>query len=309
MIENPTRVARFQLQIIVLVLAAFGVSCSPQIQDLADNAEEGRGTKAYALSEAIFNDDIEAVRGLLAQESPGLDVKVKGGYAALDYAVMYVQPNSLEIIQLLLTEGASPNSFSSTGGTPLHYVAARNFTDRGRLLLEHGAQVDSRSKPDKTLGEAMRESETQKALPSDLRAVNRLVGYTPLYKAVAYGSTDMITLLLDNGADINARSNVGLTPLHEAAFSSKLRSLKLLLEAGADVSARSESGLTSLHVAAVRSKLTSADEINHIRILSVLVKAGADVRAEDTSGLTPLDYATKDGFVERIEYLRRASSN
>ena len=77
-------------------------------------------------------------------------------------------------------------------------------------------------------------------------------GECPLHWAASGGTdrSDVIALLLEAGADVNARSGGGRVPLHSAAGSGSLEHVSLLLKAGADVNARDGVGNTLLHLAA-----------------------------------------------------------
>jgi len=76
-------------------------------------------------------------------------------------------------------------------------------------------------------------------------------GTTPLMEAALYGSADDMRLLLDRGADVNARSDGGSTALIWATHD--LEKTRLLLDRGADVNAASDNGRTPLMAAAGRA--------------------------------------------------------
>jgi len=73
-------------------------------------------------------------------------------------------------------------------------------------------------------------------------------GTTPLMYAAAFGSLESMKLLVDQGADVNARNAFDATALMWAVFD--LDKTRLLLEKGADVNARSKQGRTPLIIAA-----------------------------------------------------------
>ncbi|HZN04074.1 MAG TPA: ankyrin repeat domain-containing protein [Candidatus Polarisedimenticolia bacterium] len=80
-------------------------------------------------------------------------------------------------------------------------------------------------------------------------------GFTPLHLAAFFGHRDLAQLLLDRGADVNARSKSerfarSNTPLHAAAANKQVEVARLLVERGADVNAKDGHGFTPLALAA-----------------------------------------------------------
>jgi len=71
-------------------------------------------------------------------------------------------------------------------------------------------------------------------------------GRTPLHLAATHCRTDVILLLLNKGARINAKANGGATPLHLAAQGGCVDAVNLLLAKGAKVNARDDQGRTPL---------------------------------------------------------------
>jgi ankyrin repeat protein len=79
-------------------------------------------------------------------------------------------------------------------------------------------------------------------------------------------------LLLERGADVNARAKDGLTPLHAASSFAELAAVRLLLEHGADVKAEDNHGRTSLHAAEERDEWRKLDR-DEVRKLLLEYKA------------------------------------
>jgi ankyrin repeat protein len=73
---------------------------------------------------------------------------------------------------------------------------------------------------------------------------------TALYLMAACGHEAVVQLLLEKGADVDAKDNDGGTALHKTAGSGHEAVVRLLLEKGADVDAKSNDGWTALHWAA-----------------------------------------------------------
>jgi len=133
----------------------------------------------------------------------GSDVNAVG-YA--DYTVLMAAANqgNPEILKILLENGADPNLASPvTGETPLHAAAAKGFS-KGyveciKLLLEAGANPNAKAKS---------------GIPTETyyRDIN-VVGETPLHLAAAYGSKEMIEILLKHNADPSIKDDRGESPL------------------------------------------------------------------------------------------------
>ncbi|WP_419198621.1 ankyrin repeat domain-containing protein [Wolbachia endosymbiont of Rhagoletis cingulata] len=71
-----------------------------------------------------------------------------------------------------------------------------------------------------------------------------------LHYAVHYSNFDMVSFLIDKGANIEIRSKEGKTPLHLAVEEAKQNIINLLLDRGADIEAKNNDGRTPLYLAA-----------------------------------------------------------
>ena len=91
---------------------------------------------------------------------------------------------------------------------------------------------------------------------ADLNALDSQFGITPLGWAALNGKTEAAKLLIEKGADVNARNRDGTTPLHSAAFLGRIETVKLLLENGADTTLRSNDGTIPTDVAGLDWQLT-----------------------------------------------------
>src|SRR5215813_5659937 len=82
----------------------------------------------------------------------------------------------------------------------------------------------------------------------------------PLHAAAAAHQLELATMLVERGADVNARQESDFTPLQEAAATGQVEMIKLFLSHGADVAARNQQGKTALDYA-IESGHKEAEEI------------------------------------------------
>ena len=75
---------------------------------------------------------------------------------------------------------------------------------------------------------------------ADINAPAREDGSAPLHFAAMSGSVDCVQILIDNKADVNARSFALYTPLHDAVGVGAVECAKLLLDNGANVNSKNK---------------------------------------------------------------------
>lgn len=116
-------------------------------------------------------------------------------------------------------------------------------------------------------------------------------GWTPLHLACFFGGYEAAQLLIERGADIQARStnNMANTPLHAAAAGKRTVLVLLLLERGADPNAQQSGGWTALHQA-----VNNYDS----GMVELLLKFGADPGIAEEGGQTALALAEHKGFTD-----------
>ncbi|MBV9307180.1 MAG: ankyrin repeat domain-containing protein, partial [Acidobacteriaceae bacterium] len=90
-----------------------------------------------------------------------------------------------------------------------------------------------------------------KGAPIDARSTNAMKN-TPLHAAAAGGKTDLVQVLLQRGADVNARQEGGWTALHAAAQAGNRPMVETLIAGGADLQARAANNQSPLDLALLK---------------------------------------------------------
>jgi ankyrin repeat protein len=84
---------------------------------------------------------------------------------------------------------------------------------------------------------------------NDITSVCDAFGITPLHWACVNGHRDIVQLLIEHGAPVNATNEVEDTPLHWAALGGHKEIAAHLIKKGALVEAKNRAGQTPLHMA------------------------------------------------------------
>lgn len=167
---------------------------------------------------------------------------------------------------------------------------------RGLVLFLGGCAALAAADDGAALFQAIRNGDTA-YLKSNLTAGNLETqdrrGATLLMHAAAFGNLETLKLLLDKGANVNARNTFDASALLWSARDPE--KARLLVERGADVNARSRQGRTPLMLA---SLLHGGSPV-----VAMLLDRGAKVNIQDTRGDTALGLAAGIGAVETMRFL------
>ncbi len=117
----------------------------------------------------------------------------------------------------------------------------------------------------------------------------------PIHLAANNGHSEVIKLLLQAGADVNApHEKVQATPLQYAASAGRLDAVRVLLAANAKVNAVDNQGRTPLMWAASKGQVAAIQE---------LLQHGADPNLQAQNGWTALKFAQQQGSPQAVELL------
>ena len=176
-----------------------------------------------ALMRALYRFD-KALTGTVKRRVDTLDIFEAAAFGDLD-----------RLTELLEAEPSLANDYSGDGFTALHFAAFFGRHEAAALLIDRGAEVDPFGR-------------------------GWMTG-TPMHSAVSRTHADVVRILLDAGANPNARQSAGWTPLHAAAMNGDLTSVELLLAAGADPAATNEEGRSVTDLANESGDDATADRI------------------------------------------------
>jgi ankyrin repeat protein len=121
-------------------------------------------------------------------------------------------------------------------------------------------------------------------------------GETMLLKVLSrpqHNLVEIVTLLLKHGADVNARDTTFKSSLHLAECRGELKVAQMLLDHKPDVNSQDNNGRTPLHVLL---ECRTNDEGNVLNHTLLLLGLGADVNRRDKDNVTPLHLAIRRGW-------------
>ncbi len=270
-----------------------------------DKAGAGRGRgKSGVAGGALDEDDAAAAFGFgRGKPAP----KDGGGLTALVYAAL---ADDLDSVKALLAAGADINQVTDYGWSPLLVATQNRYYKLATFLIDHGADVNLANKGGWT--------------PLYLATDNRNIesGDYPVRKG-DMDHLDFIKLLLDKGANVNARmkdttetrtvftnqwlDENGATAFLRASQSGDLVLMKLLLAHGADPKIDTALHVTALQVAAgigwVEGITYEWSPASTLEAVKMLLDLGLDPNVQADTGRTALHGAAHKGRPDVVQVL------
>jgi len=170
-----------------------------------------------------------------------------------------VMRDSVPTINVLLKNGAKMEEPGPEGYRPLSMAIADSRYDSAKALIEHGADINAASGEDSLTPLMVAAAQTGPAegarfLPGSTRPI------------------DIAKMLVEKGADVNAQAKNGMTPLMIAAAHNSPPMIGLLMDAGADPDAKNALGQTATDVAKINGNDEAAQAI---KVLAATRQASA----------------------------------
>ena len=278
-------------QLLITIAAVVLVGCGPQPPDISIHqaAEDGNieavkqhlasGTLVNAVNKydetplmiSVIFDQMETLEFLISNNAD-VNLKNKDGESPLHVA----GGAKKELIEFLISNGADLNIKDKYDRTPLDLMEKRGQFESARILRKHGCKNGSiQSAADGGDTEAVKDF-LEGGI--DVNANSKLG--TALHRAVLRGHMDIVDLLINNGANVNLKSESGDTALHYAAKKNHIDIVEMLLKNGADINITGYRGLVPLHFAVT---------FDSVQLSEKLIIHGADVNVPNDDGQTPLD--------------------
>jgi ankyrin len=259
-----------------------------------------------------FGHGVGIVRGGLPAR--GSRAPIPGGLSPLQYAA---RDGRLEIATLLLDRGADIDLVEANAITPLITAIVNNRVAMARLLIDRGADIMAADWYGRTPLWAAVETRN---MDVDNASFENSIDRAPLL--------ELITLLLDKGADPNVRMKevppirraflrvtgdlswvdmTGQTPFLRAALAGDVTVMRLLLQHEADPHIPTFAGTTPLMIAAglnwVFSQTYDEGQAARLEAVKLCHELGMDVNAVNSMGLTALMGAANNGSDDIIRFL------
>ena len=200
-------------------------------------------------------------------------------------------------VRALLEQGADVNAREGDGATALHWAVERDDAEVAEALLRAGADVTAANDYGVTpaslacLNRNAAVLERLVAAGADPNAATSM-GETLLMTCAGTGAVDAVAMLLDRGANVNAReASYGQTALMRAAARDNTEVVRLLLAHGADIHARSTTYLLPVSLG------------------NPLDDVGGGAVMVPQRGYTPLLFAARHGRVENVRLLLDAGAD
>ena len=201
----------------------------------------------------------------------------------------------VEVIRVLLENGADGDSRNNYDSTALHLASSGGHAEAVRLLLEHGVNPTLEDHQNfQALHSAYRGGHSKVArVFLEFGHVtgfgeNNINKWPPLNRALFEGNIEVACDLLERGAELPVEAQDQLTPLQAASLGGHTEAIRVLLEHGLVMTAQNNHEWPPLHLAAIAG---------HAEVIRILLEHGVDANTRRMDGWTSLHMASFGGHV------------
>ena len=156
-------------------------------------------------------------------------------------------------MRLLIDHGADVNAQDESYTTPLHLSSFLGIPEIAQLLIERGANLTSQDWMHRT---PLHMASSWVSAKTVLLSIRRRADVNGQDDSIIISShtilpvkTATVRLLIDHGAEVNAKDQTKSTPLHLASSVGSIDTVRLLIDHGAEVTAQDVHRMTPLHMA------------------------------------------------------------
>jgi hypothetical protein len=214
--------------------ASPSVEVPPVVEDLQPSRKE-----------VLIEQSTRAAKGLIGTPIPQTPPEGPTRVAPQGSLEEAVKSGDSLLVKTLLEQGNEPNKTTSEGETPLTLAVRRDSEEVVALLLRRGADPTLKNKAGRTPLDISVEQGHAAALRVLVAHTKDKAG-AKLLEACRKDQEQVAKLLIQGGANVNARDEMGNTPLMLAVGMGKVRLVRVLLEEGADVNATNKKGISVL---------------------------------------------------------------
>lgn len=212
---------------------------------------KGSGKKNLEMDDSLANQP-ELFETVTGSPDPGINISMRESNAASIFIDAVARGDEEKVIKLL-DQGTSIESSHERGLTALHVAVNRGEPNMVKLLLSRGAYIDAidQSGDTPTLCAAIKDDIKVLQVLLDSRTDTNyllLKRWSIIHSVMLnHPTVEVMWMLLDHGADIEAKDYHGRTPLRVAVTFSDYEIVKLLIDRGADVNAVDDFRHTVFH--------------------------------------------------------------
>ncbi|MDZ4063421.1 MAG: ankyrin repeat domain-containing protein, partial [Coriobacteriia bacterium] len=241
-----------------------------------------------ALVRAAGRDDLNAFNALIGNYGSGIGSLKLDGLDLETYLLFAAAASGgADVVEALIARGVDVDSRDGDGDAVLYVAAGNRNLEAVKSLIAHGADVNSTGRIATALLAAALVGDAEIAsllLEAGANTEARMPnGDTPCMVAAGHGHAQLLRLLIEYGADVNARDNDGDGALMYATSKGQTEAAAVLIGHGAGADATNSLGETALMQAAIQGRTD---------LVSLLVTNGASVDMQDNKGDTALAWAT-----------------